>query len=162
MHAEHTAKFNANSSFFQYRIDQGQPGLPNALKTDCIFGTRTRTAVTAFQQLMFPGQIDHHTGIVGSKTWAHLDTLSIGSDGAAQVAVAWYRLAGPDGPLNWDNIIGLDVFEIDVEFTAGGLPIPTMPPTVTVMITARQPNRIPIIGPPRHAGHPRSGRDRPA
>ncbi len=137
------------NAFHKYRIDHGQVGLAAApLEADCIFGPKTRAAVVAFQTLVFPGRTDHHTGIVGEKTWAQLDTITIGGDGAACVEVTRCGFSGPHGLLSWDEIIGLDVALVTLEVAVKGLPPAAMPSTVTAVLTAYPPNGEVVVGPP--------------
>src|SRR5882757_3491245 len=74
------------NAFHQYRIDNHESGLPHApLVADCIYGSKTRDAVKAFQAIVFPGNTKEHDGKVGGKTWQQLDLTTVGADGAAEV-----------------------------------------------------------------------------
>ncbi|MGX9787910.1 FAD-dependent oxidoreductase [Mycobacterium sp. MMS18-G62] len=126
-----------------YLVANGQPGLEDCpLVVDCNFGKHTEKAVKAFQRLVFPGQTDHHTGLVGEKTWAHLDAIAVAPDGVAQVTATGCRFDGPSGPLAWDDVIGHGVAAVDIECEASGIPIPIMPASVTVDVTALSPNGV--------------------
>lgn len=126
-----------------YLVANGQPGLDECpLVVDCKFGQRTEKAVKAFQRLVFPGQTDHHAGLVGEKTWAHLDAIVVASDGIAHVTATGCRFDGPTGPIAWDDVIGQSVTSVDIECEASGIPAPIMPASVTVDVSALSPNKV--------------------
>jgi peptidoglycan hydrolase-like protein with peptidoglycan-binding domain len=58
----------------EHLVAAGEEPLPDApLAVDTIFGPRTRAAVVAFQQRVFPVTPGEWDGVVGPKTWAALD-----------------------------------------------------------------------------------------
>lgn len=151
--SEHSAvreiqrKLNA---FHAFRVAAGLPGLVGApLEEDCRYGERTRSAVTAFQRLVFPATPAEVDGRVGPRTWAQLDAIVLGPGGAAQVTVEALWFGGPAGigtPLRWDEVLGVDTATVDVAATASGLPAAAMPPEVVVQLTSRPTNHQPGAG----------------
>jgi peptidoglycan hydrolase-like protein with peptidoglycan-binding domain len=131
------------NGFHAYRLAAGQPGLRDApLVEDCIFGQHTEAAVRSFQELAFPGQPVEHDGKVGPHTWAQLDAIVLGPGGVAQLTVESLRVTDDSTSvaLGWNQVIGLDTTNLNIEITASGLPPATMPPQIGVTLSSRAPN----------------------
>ncbi len=129
------------NAFHAYRVAAGLPGLADTpLGEDCLFGPHTYNAVESFQKLVFPGVPTEHDGMVGHRTWAQLDAITVGPSGTAQLTVEQVSFVGSSGPLRWDQVIGLDTPTVDVELFASGLPAATMPVSIEVRLASRPPN----------------------
>ena len=130
--------------FHAQRLAAGLTGIRDApLVEDCIFGEHTFNAVLSFQQIVLPGQPAEHDGKIGPNTWAQLDRVSPTGPGTAQIVVEHLSF-GPDARtrLPWDQVIGLHVPEITVSIVASGLPLASMPSSISVQLTSRPPNRV--------------------
>jgi monoamine oxidase/subtilisin family serine protease len=138
------------NAFHAFRVTAGWPGLAGApLQEDCRYGGHTRSAVMAFQRLVFPATPAEADGKVGARTWAQLDAVVIGPGGAAQVTVEGLWFVGPAGigtPLRWDQVLGVDTATVDVVAVASGLPAAVMPSEVVVELTSRPANHEPGAG----------------
>ncbi|WP_174188560.1 peptidoglycan-binding domain-containing protein [Nocardia barduliensis] len=150
------------NAFHRHRVDNGESGLPHApLVLDCVYGTRTRDAVRAFQVVSLPGQLKEHDGRVGKNTWLPLDSIAVGSAGVAEVTVETCRFTDASGrAIDWDHIIGLHGTTVDVEISASGLPAAAMPVAVVAQIAAHPPNLVTSPGgAPIRVDVPKTGAD---
>jgi Mannosyl-glycoprotein endo-beta-N-acetylglucosaminidase/Peptidase M15 len=128
-----------------YLVAAGLPGLRGApLVEDCDFGTHTVDAVRSFQELVFPGEPNEHDGEIGPRTWTQLDAIALGpaTPPVAQVTVDQVVLTEDAfaGALSWDQVVGLDTRQVNIEVLASGLPVAAMPDRVAVSLLSRLPN----------------------
>ncbi|MBF0686378.1 MAG: S8 family serine peptidase [Cellulomonas sp.] len=132
------------NAFSRHRVAAGAPALPGTpLVEDCVLGGRTADAVVELQRVTMPGQPREHDAKVGPHTWEQLDAVAVPVPGGPAVVTAALRLTtdGFGRALTWDEVVGLDTATVDLEVTASGMPVATMPGTVVVTLATRPPNR---------------------
>lgn len=121
------------------QVEAGRPPLRNApLATDCVYGRRTREAALDFQRQVF-ADVAEHDGKVGPHTWAQLDLI----DAPLHADTLALCTDGFGAPLAWDQVIGVDTSAVHLQATlTGGLPA-LHPPTLSVSLRSRPPDRLP-------------------
>lgn len=133
------------NAFHAYRLAAGLSGLRDApLAEDCDFGKHTFEAVKSIQEQVFPGVQAEQDGKIGSRTWAQLDAVVVGTNRLAQVTVERFRITDDrfTGSLSWNQVIGLDIATLNLELVASGLPSAAMPAQIRVELSSRAPNRV--------------------